>query len=158
MDAGSFLQELERHQGIIHKICRIYRQTVEDREDLFQEIVFQLWRSAPGFRGEAAFSTWMYRIALSTAIATFRRKKPDIRYLPELPEHAEAPEPHSHREEALLEALSRLEPDEKALITLYLEDLSYREIAGITGLTENAVGARLSRLRKKIQQLINIEP
>jgi len=75
MDEHPFLVLIQEHQGIIHKICRLYRDSKEDREDLFQEITYQLWKSFPSFKGEAKVSTWMYRIALNTAIASFRKKK-----------------------------------------------------------------------------------
>ncbi|WPU96171.1 RNA polymerase sigma factor [Mucilaginibacter sabulilitoris] len=78
MNEVQFLALIKEHQGIIHKICRLYRESNEDREDLFQEITFQLWRSLPGFKGGAKISTWIYRISLNTAIATFRKKKPRI--------------------------------------------------------------------------------
>jgi RNA polymerase sigma-70 factor (ECF subfamily) len=154
MDEAQFLQLIRQHQGIIHKICRLYRDTPEDRQDLFQEIVFQLWRSVPAFSSQSAFSTWMYRVALSTAIATFRKKKPDIRYMPLVPEEQEVGEEPNEQREQLLEALRKLNDADKALITLYLEDLSYQEIAAITGLSENNVGVKLNRIKTKIQQLL----
>ena len=69
-----FLTALEAQQQIIHKICRMYRDRAQDREDLFQEIVYQLWRSYPSFQGQSKFSSWLYRIALNTAMATYRKK------------------------------------------------------------------------------------
>jgi RNA polymerase sigma factor (sigma-70 family) len=155
MNEQQFLQLIDQHQGIIHKICRLYRDSREDREDLFQEIVFQLWKSVPTFEGKANFSSWMYRIALSTAIATFRKKKPDIIYTTDLPEQEAAEQKPSEQREKLFEALRKLNDDEKALITLFLEDLSYREISEITGITENNVGVKLSRIRKKLHQFLN---
>ncbi|RYE13407.1 MAG: sigma-70 family RNA polymerase sigma factor, partial [Sphingobacteriales bacterium] len=80
MDETQFLTLINTNQGIIHKICRLYRDSPEDRQDLFQEITFQLWKGIPAFRGEAKPSTWIYRIALNTAIATFRKNKPGIQY------------------------------------------------------------------------------
>ena len=154
MEEVQFLQLIRQHQGIIHKICRLYRDTPEDRQDLFQEIVFQLWKSVPAFSSQSAFSTWMYRVALSTAIATFRKKKPDIRYMPLVPEEQEAGEEPNEQREQLLEALRKLNDADKALITLYLEDLSYQEIATVTGLSENNVGVKLNRIKTKIQQLL----
>jgi RNA polymerase sigma factor (sigma-70 family) len=155
MEETHFLELLDQHQGIIHKICRLYRDSKEDREDLFQEIVFQLWRSAPTFEGRSKFSTWMYRIALSTAIASFRKKKPDILYTAVLPHVTEShPEPDEQRER-LFAALTKLSDADKALITLYLEDLSYQEIADITGINETNVGVKLNRVKNKIQQLLN---
>ncbi|WP_449437805.1 RNA polymerase sigma factor [Pedobacter steynii] len=74
MREQSFVKLIHEHQGIIHKICRLYRDSKEDREDLFQEIAYQLWKSFDSYKGEAKISTWMYRIALNTAIASFRKR------------------------------------------------------------------------------------
>ena len=156
MDQSQFLALIGEHQGIIHKICRVYRDSKEDREDLFQEIVFQLWKSAPTFEGRAKFSTWMYRIALSTAIANYRKKKPNILYTPILPNPKEEQQETDEQRERLFDALTKLKDADKALITLYLEDLSYQEIALITGITETNVGVKLNRIKNKIQQLLNI--
>jgi RNA polymerase sigma-70 factor (ECF subfamily) len=153
MNETQFIQHIDRHQGIIHKICRLYRDSPEDREDLFQEIVFQLWKSVPTFNGEAQFSTWMYRVALSTALVAFRKNKPQIIYTPVLPDNPETLQENEQTEQ-LFAALKKLDDDEKALITLYLEALSYKEIAAITGITENNVGVKLNRIKNKIQQLL----
>jgi RNA polymerase sigma factor (sigma-70 family) len=154
MDEGRFLALINQHQGIIYKICRLYRDLKEDREDLFQEIVFQLWKSVSTYDGRSQFSTWMYRVALSTAIAVYRKKKPGIQYTAELPDSAEEKEQENEQQELLLQAIKRLNDADKALILLYLEDLSYKEIAEITGITENNVGVRMKRIKDKIQQLI----
>lgn len=154
MDQATFLKLVEAHQGIIHKICRVYRRAPEDQRDLFQEIVFQLWRSISLFRGEARFSTWMYRIALSTAMADFRKRKPAIRYMAQVPDQAPEPDAAPVLQERLFEAISRLRPEEKALVTLYLEDLSYREIAQISGISENHVGVKLNRIRAKMEKML----
>jgi RNA polymerase sigma-70 factor (ECF subfamily) len=148
------LQLIDQHQGIIHKICRLYRDSREDQEDLFQEIVYQLWRSASTFSGKSKFSSWMYRVALSTAIGTFRKKKPDIIYTAELPDHPELSHEPGEQKEQLFAALKKLDAADKAIITLYLEDLTYQEIAEITGITENNVGVKLNRIKNKIQQLL----
>lgn len=156
MDEAQFLRLIDQHQGIIHKICRLYRDTREDREDLFQEIVFQLWRSRAGFRGEAQFSTWLYRVALSTAITLYRKRKPSITYTADVPDRQElAQEPDEQREQ-LFRALKQLGDADKALITLYLEGLTYQEMAAITGLTETNIGTKLNRIKKSIQQLIKL--
>lgn len=154
MDETQFIQLISAHQGIIHKICGLYRDTAQDREDLFQEIVFQLWKSAPAFQGKSQFSSWMYRIALNTAITSFRKKAPDIRYMPVLPDRPDEPGAQDEAFEQLWSALKQLNDADKALITLYLEDLGYREIAAITGITENNVGVKLNRIKSKIQQLL----
>ncbi|WP_343704396.1 sigma-70 family RNA polymerase sigma factor [Chitinophaga sp.] len=151
MNETEFLALITQHQGIIAKICRLYRDGKEDREDLFQEIVYQLWKSVPGYKGRAGFSTWLYRVALTTAIAAYRKKQPRIVYTATLPEQAASAE--NADQEQLLQALKRLNDGEKALITLYLEDLSYREIAAITGITESNVGVKLNRIKQKIAKI-----
>lgn len=157
MDESQFLALINEHQGIIHKICRIYRDIREDREDLFQEITFQLWKSHQTFKNEAKRSTWIYRIALNTAIATFRKKKHAVEYCPVLPDFAEEQpdEALALRQERLFTALKQLNDGDKAIITLYLEDLSYQQIAEITGISENYVGVKLNRIKIKIQNLLN---
>jgi RNA polymerase sigma factor (sigma-70 family) len=152
-----FEQLLQEFQGIIHKVCRLYRDTPADREDLFQEIAYQLWRAYPNYRHEAAPTTWIYRIALNTALAAFRQKRPDLRYPGEVPDRtADAMnDEQEHRRELFWRALRQLPDGEKALMMLYLEDLSYQEIAGVTGLSENNVGVKLNRIKTKLKNLLN---
>lgn len=147
MNESQFLESLSQHEAILHKICRLYRDTAEDREDLFQEMVYQLWRAWPKFEGRSSFATWMYRIALSTALVHFRKGRPKVEYRSELPEVAE------HREDDRLpELLAVLTPAEKAIMVLYLEGLSYAEMGSILGISESNAGARLTRARQKIKQ------
>lgn len=154
----AFLQMIGENQGIIHKICRMYREGADDRDDLFQEITYQLWKAFPSFRAESKSSTWMYRIALNTAIASFRKKKPAMEYIPELPDRPEEAKDENLeiRQEQLFAALQKLNDAEKAIIALYLEDLSYQQIAEVTGISENNVGVKLNRIKTKIQKLLNL--
>ncbi len=155
MDEKQFLSIIDEHQGIIHKICRLYRNAKEDREDLFQEIVFQLWRSISSYKGDAKITTWIYRIALNTAIAVFRKGKPDISFSDDLPDHVEQiNENQDDRHEQLFDALKKLDDAEKALITLYFEDISYKEIADIVGISENYVAVKLNRIKTKLQKIL----
>lgn len=158
MDEQAFLVLIGTHQGIIHKICHMYRDGVEDREDLFQEITYQLWKAFPSFQGTAKVTTWMYRIALNTAIASFRKKGPDVEYHPVLPDQADETQGEEMliRQERLFAALKQLDDGEKAIIALYLEDMSYRKIAEVTGISENNVGVKLNRIKNKIQKLLNL--
>lgn len=153
----SFIKSIQDNQNIIYKVCNLYRDSREDQEDLFQEIVYQLWKSYPGFKGESKFSSWMYRIALNTAIAVYRKPKLKMVYPDELPEtvHYAAGNNSSENQERLFEALRILTDAEKAVISLYLEDFNYQEIAAITGITETNVGARLSRIKNKLKQRLN---
>lgn len=152
-----FLAIVSQYQAILHKIVRLYRNSTEDREDLFQEIVFQLWKSYPNFRGEAKISTWMYRIALNTALASLRKNSAKINYLSQLPDLAEESisDEQALREERLFAVLNVLEDGEKALIALYFDELSYQQMAEILGINENYVGVKLNRIKTKIKNLLN---
>ena len=156
MDEEQFVRLIDEHQAVIHKICRVYRSTQHDREDLFQEIVLQLWKSVTGFEGKSKFSTWMYRVALTTALTAFRKKQPAIVYTHELPEHP-AGSGHSPAQETLMHAISKLSDADKAIITLYLENLPYREIADVMGISENNVAVKINRIKSRLQQLIKKE-
>lgn len=151
-----FLTLIHHYQNLIYKVCRLYRDNKEDQEDLFQEIVYQLWKSYPGFEGKSKVSSWMYRIALNTAIAIYRKSKIVVDYYQELPEHLHLPDEKavSENEERLFWALRTLTDPEKAVIALYLDDFNYREIAAITGLSESNVGVRLNRIKNKLKQIL----
>ncbi len=152
-----FTTEILPHQALIHKICRMYRDTLEDQEDLFQEIIYQLWKSYPKFEGKSKITTWMYRIGLNTAIATFRKPKVNLLYSDSIPESKQLPEINSEhwREDLLFAAIRKLDEDERAFIALYLEELSYAEIAEVIGISENNVGVRLNRIKKKLKEILN---
>jgi RNA polymerase sigma-70 factor (ECF subfamily) len=154
MTEQEFLSEVGRYQRMIHKLCAVYGEGKEDRQDLFQEILYQLWKSLPDFQGRAAFSTWMYRIALTTALARIRKKQPRIAYRDNLPELPDSSAENDDRQQRLLAAIKRLEPADRAIVLLFLEKLPYREIARITGLTENHVGVKLNRIKNRLQQLL----
>ncbi|SFD61285.1 RNA polymerase sigma-70 factor, ECF subfamily [Chitinophaga sp. CF118] len=151
-----FLQMIRQHQGIIHKVCRLYRDSPEDRQDLFQEIVYQLWKAFPSFEGRAKLSSWMYRIALNTALASFRKHRPEITYPVALPEQVADPSGGNLQQELLFAALKQLNDSEKAIIALYLEDMSYQEIAAIIGIDENYVGVKLNRIKTKIKSILKL--
>jgi RNA polymerase sigma factor (sigma-70 family) len=150
-----FLQIIGENQRIIHKISRMYRDSEEDRQDLFQEIVFQLWKSFPEFRHESKPGTWIYRIALNTAISTYRKRKVLIDLASEPPETSNNFEFEvSENEERMYLALQALNDAEKAIISLYLDDYSYSEIAEIMGITENNVGVRINRIKEKLKVIV----
>lgn len=151
-----FLKVIHDYQKIIFKICKLYRDNKEDQEDLFQEIVYQLWKSYPGFNRESKVSSWIYRIALNTAIAIYRKSKISINYYQEFPEHIHPSDKKaiSENEERLFWSLRKLNDSEKAVIALYLEDFNYQEIAAITGLSESNVGVRLNRIKNKLKEIL----
>ena len=151
-----FLEIVERSQAIIYKICRLYRDRKEDQEDLFQEIVFQLWKSWPDFRRDAKASTWMYRIALNTALAVFRKTSVPLNFEETIPEnlHPAAHVEPSENEQRMYEAIRKLVPAERAIVSLFLEDYSYKEIGDIIGITENYVGVQMSRIKMKLKTIV----
>ncbi len=150
-----FLNIIHENQRIIYKVCKTYRDTREDQEDLFQEIVYQLWKSYPSFKGESKISSWMYRIALNTAIATYRKRTLPVDYPDKIPEpmHSDTGQV-SQNEERLFQALRTLNDTEKALVSLFLEGFTYQEIASITGITENNTGVRLNRIKNKLKEIL----
>ena len=151
----AFLHAIRENQQIIFKVCKIYRNSKEDQEDLFQEIVYQLWKSYPRFRAASKLSTWIYRIALNTAMAVYRKATLPVSYYPVIPgQHASPENIESEKEAMLLYALRQLNDADKAIIALYLDDFSYQEIAAITGITENNAGVRLNRIKNKLKQII----
>lgn len=133
----------------------MYRDTKEDQEDLFQEIVFQLWKSYPTFRGDSMVSTWMYRIALNTALASFRKNSVALEFKATLPIQKDVELEHSENQQRMFEAFKKLSKAERAIIALYLEDYSYREISEIIGITENYVGVKMGRIRTKLRTIMN---
>ncbi|MEO1451726.1 MAG: sigma-70 family RNA polymerase sigma factor [Bacteroidota bacterium] len=149
----SFLDMISTHQGLIYRVVKLYRTHPADQEDLFQEIVLQLWKSYAQFRGEAKVSTWMYRIALNTALASFRKKRAPVEYPGDLPAGvADNGAPESEQQTRLLEAIRQLSPAERAIISLYFEGYAHREIGEIIGITENNVGVRMNRIKKKLKK------
>ena len=157
-----FLHIITDNQGIIHKVCSIYCDSEEDRRDLFQEILVQLWKSFPSFRNESKFSTWMYRVALNTAITSFKKDKrqPDksgISY-ENLQLAVEVYDTSTEDQIKMLnKAVSKLTGIEKSIILLFLEDKKYEEIAEITGITQNYVRVKMNRIKKKLKLLMNTE-
>ena len=151
-----FIHSVAEHQNVIHKVCRIYRDTPEDREDLFQEIVYQLWKSFPSFQGRSSIATWMYPIALSTAMAKYRKKSLPRTTSLENVEIAVSSSREVHpRQDDLYRAIATLSAAEKAIVTLYLDDYRYAEIAEIIGVSTNYVGVKLNRIKQKLIHQLN---
>lgn len=156
-----FTQLIESNQGIIHKVCRIYCDTTEAREDLFQEIVLQLWKSYDSFKGDSKFSTWMYRVGLNTAITLFRQKNRTIQTTSldngsffNIKSH-EYDEEQEERLKLLYTCIKKLNDVERALILLYLEDLPYRDIASTIGITEVNARVKMNRAKNKLKEMMN---
>jgi RNA polymerase sigma-70 factor (ECF subfamily) len=154
---AEFLSMVNTYRNLLYKVCNIYTDSAEDREDLYQEIIFQLWKSSPLFRGEAKFSTWLYRIALNTAISGLRKKKkqPAVasleisEALADIPQNAE----NDEQVQLLYAAIAKLTDIEKALVMLYLEDKPYEEMEEILGINQNSLRVKMNRAKEKLRTL-----
>ncbi|HZY33361.1 MAG TPA: sigma-70 family RNA polymerase sigma factor, partial [Rhodanobacter sp.] len=149
---------LHEHRRIVFKVAGLYSRSAADRDDLAQEISAQLWRSFGGYDpARAKFSTWMYRIALNVAISQARRWPEADRFEPLDAHHLETVgggEPIAEQDErltALYAFIGQLDPLNRALILLYLEDRSYTEMAEILGLSETNVATKISRIKQKLR-------
>ena len=152
-----FLGLIKKHQNIIHKICFVYSQNKENRQDLYQEIILQLWKSFSSFKKQSAFSTWMYRVALNTAI-TISKKQSIFVYTENLPALISNDNEHfsdlSEEIKILYQAIRHLKKVEKAIILLWLEEKSYEEIADTIGITVKNVSVKLVRIKSKLAEII----
>jgi RNA polymerase sigma-70 factor (ECF subfamily) len=153
MTKAEFLDHTMPHQGIIYKVVNIYAEYKEDKEDLLQEIWLQLWLSFPRFQFKSKVSTWMYQVALNTALTHIRKSATREKYLKEVPSYTDDDTSERAEQERLLwEMIRSLKNAEKALILLYIEGVSYWEIAEITGESEGNVGVKLNRIKQKMKK------
>lgn len=148
---------IEENQNLIHKVTFLYTDNIEDREDLFQEICLQLWRSHTRFKNKSKFSTWVYRIALNTSINYFKKRKREIHPqslnwdYPMIDDQKEDKENF----EKLFRAITKLNRINRAIILLWLEEKNYDEIASILGISKTNVSVKLVRIKKKLNEMIN---
>lgn len=155
-----FCRLIEKHQNIIHKISLLYSNDSSDREDLFQEICLQLWRSYENYHAEAKFSTWMYRVSMNTAISYTRKRANWLTFGLPTPVDRIPSERGNAEEDSmmLIEAISRLNPIDRAVIILWLEGETYGEIADVLGITESNVSVKLVRIKREIKDIVNGGP
>ncbi|MEQ8244776.1 sigma-70 family RNA polymerase sigma factor [Fulvivirga sp.] len=153
----AFLELINQNLRIAHKICRVYFDTPNDRDDAFQEMMYQLWRSYPKFSGRSKFSTWMYRVCLNTAL-TYQGKvnRNQNQRLETSHQIAEATDNVIEENlDAMYKSIGTLSPLNKAIILLYIDELSYEEIATITGITKGNVSVRIVRIKKELEEKIS---
>jgi RNA polymerase sigma-70 factor (ECF subfamily) len=152
-----FMDDILSCRGILLKICRTYCPDRESQNDLYQDIVVNAWNAYGRFEGRSKFSTWLYRVALNTALSDVRRKRVRGQRadLGEIENRADHDTDHENVR-LLYAAIDELSPAEKSLAVLYLDDLSYKEIADITGITEVNVGVRLFRIKEKLRKWFTV--
>ncbi|OUJ73176.1 RNA polymerase sigma factor [Hymenobacter crusticola] len=159
LDSAAFVALINAHQALIQRVCRLYCQGADDRQDLYQEIVLQLWRAYPHYEPRAKVSTWLYRVALNVAISDLRqrtRKPSAARFGDTMPDLALPLDagPDADDLAQLYRAIERLSEVEKAFVLLYLEERTYEEIADILGITQNNVRVKMHRVQEKLRQLL----
>jgi RNA polymerase sigma-70 factor (ECF subfamily) len=156
--AKQFTQVIKEHEKLIFKVCTLYTYNASDRDDLYQEIVYQLWKSFASFNGKSKISTWMYRVAMNTAIYSMKLEKRAIKTIPIDGSLLQFSEDLNKREEEqvslLYQQIQQLNVFEKGIIFLYLEAKSHEEIAEVMGISTSNVGTRLSRIREKLKTQI----
>lgn len=153
----TFIDVIKSNQGLIQKVCFLYASDADERKDLFQEIVLQLWRSYSSFRGDSKISTWIYRIALNVAISGWRKRSRRVQLEALVEKHYNVHELPDEKEESiqnLYAAIRNLSDIERALMMLYLEDVSYDEIATTLGITQNNVRVRVNRIKEKLKGMM----
>ncbi|MFD2915321.1 RNA polymerase sigma factor [Psychroserpens luteus] len=157
---NNFVELLEKHQNIVHKVCRLYTNNQDAHNDLFQEITIQLWKAYPKFRGDAKFSTWMYRVGLNTAITLYRKSKRTIKTqefesVSFKIKSVEYDDTEEQQLKLLYKAVHQLNDIEKALVLLYLEDKNYSEISETLGISEVNARVKMNRVKKKLRTILN---
>jgi len=166
-DEQQFLELIKGNRPRILKVCRVYAWNIADQDDLYQEILFQIWRALPGLKESTYANTWLYRIAINTSISFVRKRA--ARGGPAVPldheqltHHIESRQSHDdgagEQLARLYDAIGQLNEVEKALVTLFLEDCSYEEMAEVLGLGASNVGVMLHRARKKLFTLMQETP
>ena len=154
----AFLHRIDKHKGILYKVSKMYMDTSHDQQDLFQEIICQLWKSYDSFRNESQFSTWMYRVAINTAIVFLKKEKRKVdKY--EIPsENINEEDCDSAEKESQLlhfyKAVQKLEKIDKAIIFYQLEGFSHREIGENLGISEGNARVKLNRAKEKLKAII----
>jgi RNA polymerase sigma-70 factor, ECF subfamily len=148
---NKFTELLFQNQGIVHKICNLYFNNRAEKEDYQQELIIQLWKAFPSFNNQSKFSTWMYRVCLNAAIDIIRKEKTQPQFVKIENQIANILAENSSKSnsnhEKLYQAINKLSDSDKAIITLYLDEFSYKEIAEIIGITEVNTGVKINRIK-----------
>ncbi len=158
MAEKDFLDVLRQHERMIHKICHVYASDTSTKQDLFQEIILQLWKSFNRFRNESKISTWIYRIALNTALTQKRRSKSKVSlsFLGFIFEDkVEENDSSGYQEnlDLLYGAIGKLTEVEKAIVMLYLDDKSYEEMEEVLGISQGTLRVKMNRIKEKLRHI-----
>ena len=154
----AFLERIEKHKGILYKVSKMYMDTADDQQDLFQEIICQLWKSYDSFRNESQFSTWMYRVAINTAILFLKKEKRKVDRYEITSENIKEEDSDADEKERQIEhfykAVQKLDKIDKAIMFYQLEGFSHREIGENLGISEGNARVKLNRAKEKLREII----
>lgn len=157
-----FTNMIESHKKLIFKIANAYCKNVEDRKDLTQEIILQLWRAFPNYNPQFAITTWMYRIALNVSISYYRQtSKRKIKtvsnedYILQIADNTEIQSPQNEQLQLLQQFINELKELDKAIMLLYLENNKYEAIANILGISKTNVATKISRIKQQLKKRFN---
>lgn len=152
-----FISLIKDNEKIILKICNVYCREQDDREDLYQDIIVQLWKSFPNFNRSSKITTWMYRIAFNTAVSRFRKEKKRPTQ-EQMSDRIISDSPNEDDNVSLLyAAIDGLNKIEKAITMLYMDGIKYKEIGEIMGLSESNVGFKINQIKRKLRETLKIE-
>ena len=158
---GIFLEAIEQNQQKLLRVCSVYAETEDDKKDLFQESLIHIWQSMPSFEAKSSISTWMFRVTLNVCLRLQSQEKKKRNQFLKMDSisfsHVSQEDTDPEEQERLIKlrnCIKKLEDADKAIITLYLEELPYREIAVVTGLSENHVAVKLKRIKNKLLNCI----
>ncbi|UII22721.1 RNA polymerase sigma factor [Fulvivirga ligni] len=152
-----FVDIIEKHKGIIYKICNGYCKEADDREDLVQDVIGHLWKAYPKYNADYKLSTWIYRIALNVAISYYRKEQTRKKYIQPIQEHTfeVSEQPENENIKLLNQFIAELDELNKALMILYLDGNSHKEIAEILNISESNVGTKISRIKIQLKEKFN---
>lgn len=141
------------HKSTIYSVCYMFTETKSEADDLFQEVLISLWQGLGSFRGDASVRSWVYRVSMNTCISYKRKKKLPTVALDFSPDAVAPDSPTSKQARMVHDRIAALEPFDRAIVLLWLEDMSYDEIAAIVGISTKNVGVRLVRIKEKLKSL-----
>lgn len=150
---AAFMQALEENKSRVLRICSLYAQRQEEQQDLFQEVLLNLWKAFDSFRREAAYATWMYRICLNTCLKRLysnKKKEEQLLHFQQIQWIDAMPEDADERLTYLRQCIRDLPEADKMVVSLFLEDLPYKEIAAVVGISENHVAVKMKRIKAKL--------
>tara|TARA_R110002033_G_scaffold121004_1_gene164078 strand:+ start:149 stop:655 length:507 start_codon:yes stop_codon:yes gene_type:complete len=159
---NTFLEALEQNEQKVLRICSVYAKDAEDTKDLFQEVLIQIWQAMPNFKSNSSLSTWIFRITLNVCLRfrskAIKKQKIFLQMKGNTMANLTSEKEYMEQNEQLVQlrnCIKALNEADKAVITLYLEELPYKEISNILGLTENTVAVKVKRIKKKLLNCIN---